>query len=105
MDSSLVSKIAIISVPKVRETVNMLLGWEEECTRLRLLADEEAELEGLIRERAAEGQDVSELQMALKVVGAKRGVLPSERLSDGRLVGQESEDQVPAYEEVSGAGR
>lgn len=87
----------------IRETVNMLFWWEEECTRLRLLNDEEGELETLIKERGEQGQDVSELEMAVRVVRAKREVLPSKRRSDGRVVGEEDEE-VPAYEEARGPG-
>ena len=66
IDSSLVSKIAIISVPKTRELVNMLFFWEEEVTRLRLLDDEIREIEGVIRERGEGASGIEELEMALK---------------------------------------
>ena len=100
------SKIAIISVPKVRECVNTLLWWEEEVTRLRLLGElrnaivESAGLEG------EKGAGSHELDMALRAVRARREVLPSRRLRDGTLMGEGSlgeeglgdEEAVPAYE-------
>jgi hypothetical protein len=88
-------------VPKTRELVNMLFFWEEEVTRLRLLDDEIREIEGVIRERGEGASGIEELEMALKAAQGKREVVPSKRLRDGTVVGEESggrEEELPAYE-------
>ena len=69
----------------------MLFFWEEEVTRLRLLQDEENEIEAAIREHG----ETDDLAMALKVVKGKRAILPSARLHDGTA---KKEDDLPGYE-------
>ncbi|KAH0551249.1 hypothetical protein GP486_007453, partial [Trichoglossum hirsutum] len=71
-------QVAIISLPKLRDLVDLLFFWEEEVVRLRFLKDEEAE----IREAMlALGEDDVDLKAALMVVQAKIRMLPS--LRDG----------------------
>ena len=96
IDKSLVSKIAIIPVPKQRELVNMLFWWEEELTRWRLLDEEEAEIVRSIGARDNGAQDgEAELQERLQVIEAKRRVVPSLRRADGSL--KVVEVQPPQY--------
>jgi hypothetical protein len=96
IDKSLVSKIGIIPVPKQRELVNMLFWWEEELTRWRLLDEEEAEIVKAISARDNGAQDgEAELQERLRVIEAKRGVVPSLRRADGSL--KTVEGQPPQY--------
>jgi hypothetical protein len=77
----------------------LLFFWEEEITRLRLLDQEEAEIEEVIKERGRNGgQGVGEredLETALKIVKAKRVMLPSQRTSDGTA---KREEVLPEYE-------
>lgn len=94
IDRSMVSKIAIISVPKQRELVNMLFFWEEECTRWRLLEQEESELVSSL-ENGVDGDGKIAAEEALKVVRAKRRVPPSLRDESGRVV--HGEEELPAY--------
>jgi len=89
IDKSLVSKIGIIFVPKQRELVNMLFWWEEELTRWRLLDEEEAEIVRSISARDNGTQDgEAELQERLRVIEAKRKVVPSLRRADGKPKGR-----------------
>ena len=91
INAALVSKIAIISVPKQRELVNMLFFWEEEVTRLKLLDQEETNIR-----QAIDGQGENEdLSMALQVVRRKRGMLPSMRKGNGS---SRREEVLPDYE-------
>ena len=86
IDRTLVSKIAIISVPKCRELVNMLFWWEEELTRWRLLDEEVREIEGVIDEGEGRGlEERAGLEERLAVVQAKKRVLPSLRRRDGTV--------------------
>lgn len=82
-----------------RSKVNLLFFWEEEIMRLRLLDVEEAEIEAVIKERDRNGgEGVGEredLETALKIVKAKRVMLPSQRTSDGTAKGEEV---LPEYE-------
>lgn len=96
IDQSFVSKIAIISVPKQRELVDMLFWWEEELTRWRLLDEEQAEIEGALTSHDGGSQnDEAELQERLRVIEAKRRILPSLRRSDGTL--KTTEERPPEY--------
>jgi hypothetical protein len=83
----------------MRELANMLFFWEEEVTRLRLLDDEIREIDELIRERGESEKGTEELEMTLKVVKGKRGVVPRKRMRDGTVVGEgsEGEEALPAY--------
>ncbi|GAM91531.1 hypothetical protein ANO11243_095830 [Dothideomycetidae sp. 11243] len=64
-----------ISMRTQKRLVGMLFFWEEECTRLRLLDEEEAEIAGLLK------QDPSskELEIHLQSVKMKKLLLPSQR--------------------------
>lgn len=89
IDRHLVSKIAIITVFKQRQLVNMLFFWEEELTRWRLLDEEQHEAKTAL-ERDPENTQASE---ALRVVAAKRRVLPSDRDEQGKG----REEALPSY--------
>ena len=75
IDASLVSKIAVISVPKQRELVNMLFFWEEEITRLRLLDTEEEEIKAAIGSHG----ETEDLSMALRKGGRVGGTTTGPR--------------------------
>jgi len=94
IDRSMVSKIAIISVPKQRELVNMLFFWEEECTRWRLLDMEERELVDRLGVGGVEGDERIAGEESLKVIMAKKRIPPSLRDESGRAVEGE---ELPAY--------
>lgn len=55
-------QIAVLSVPRQRELVNLLFWWEEECMRLRKLIDEEKDLKENIKaiEKQGSGEDGEE---------------------------------------------
>jgi hypothetical protein len=96
IDRSFVSKIGIIPVPKQRELVDMLFFWEEELTRWRLLDEEEVDVEGALTARSDSPQNSeAELQERLRVIEAKRRVVPSLRRADGSL--KVVEEQPPGY--------
>ncbi len=93
VDAKLVSKIAVISVPKVRELVNLLFFWEEEVRRLRMLMEEEDEVLGLLG-KIADGEDEKrELEVRLQGVRIRRAVVPSRRLASGEV-----KEELPGYE-------
>jgi len=94
IDRSMVSKIAIISVPKQRELVNMLFFWEEECTRWRLLEQEEASLVERMGIDEVDGGEKIHLEESLKIVRAKKRVVPSLRDEAGKTLGTED---LPGY--------
>ena len=74
----------------------MLFWWEEELTRWRLLDEEEAEIVRSISTRDNGAQDgEAELQERLRVIEAKRRVVPSSRRADGSL--KAAEEQPPQY--------
>jgi hypothetical protein len=76
----------------------MLFFWEEEVMRWRLLDEEQVEIEGAISARGGGGgsdADEAELQERLRVIEAKRRVLPSLRKSDGSL--KVTEERPPEY--------
>lgn len=86
IDRKLVSKIAIIFVPKQGELVNMLVFWEEECTRWRLLELEERELVGRLEGVGAEEDESIAVEESLKVVRAEKRIPPSLRDESGKAV-------------------
>lgn len=84
--SDLVNKIAIISTPKCRELVNLLFFWEEESTRWRLLCNEERELERTVQDGDTSEDERIHLYEALKIVAARKRILPSLRDESGELL-------------------
>ncbi|KAF2165708.1 hypothetical protein M409DRAFT_67076 [Zasmidium cellare ATCC 36951] len=104
IDRSMVKAMPNISVQKQRELVMLLFFWEEEITRWRLLEGEEAEIRGRLEEEGEwrEGARM-ELEHALRVVRAKKRVLPSLRDQSGRVF-QGGEERLPSYAEAR-AGR
>jgi len=73
---SFVHQMACISVHAQRKLVGILFFWEEECTRWKLLDQEEAEI---LQAMGHEGMDDRNLDMALRAVEMKRRLLPSQR--------------------------
>ena len=88
------NKVAIISVPKQRELVNMLFFWEEETVRWRLLRKEEARLEKTLTGLPDDSDERIAIEEGLKVVHAKKRVPPSLRDDSGH--GMEAD--LPGYE-------
>jgi hypothetical protein len=88
------NQIAIISVHAQRHLVGLLFFWEEECTRWRLLADEEREI---LRALDVEGCDRESLAVVLSGVEIRKGLLPSQRAEDTSNVGSGVGHSLPAY--------
>lgn len=106
IDRNMVKGMPMISVEKQRSLVMFLFFWEEEITRWRLLSAEEDEIRKTL-ESGAEGgrQGLSEgyrieLEEHLRVVQARKRVMPSLRDESGRVVQSEEEEQLPSYEEA-----
>lgn len=99
IDRNMLSEMPILGVVKQRDLIKLLFFWEEECTRWRLLGDEEKEIEQQLEaDDLAEGYKV-QLQEALKMVQAKKKVLPSLRDESGNVKAVQNE-QLPSYEEA-----
>lgn len=95
INRSMVSKVAIISVRKQKDLINMLFFWEEEITRWRLLGQEEGELMAQISLPEVDRDVKTVLEQQLQVVRATKRTPPSKRHEDGRII----EDELPSYEE------
>lgn len=95
IDRNFVNKIAVISVHKQRQLINMLFFWEEEITRWRLLGQEESELIAQINLPEVDHDVKAVLEQQLQVVRATKRTPPSKRHEDGRII----EDELPSYEE------
>lgn len=89
------SQLAIISVHAQRKLVGLLFFWEEECTRWKLLDEEEAEIQAVLEED--EGN--VDLQSALRAVRMKKQMLPSQRREGTANVGGRARDEeLPSYQ-------
>jgi len=76
-------QMAVLSVNRQRELINLLFWWEEETQRLRKLAEEERELNAMIEQD--EGRDremMDQLKFARERVRMKRRQRPSQRRPD-----------------------
>lgn len=78
----------------------LLFFWEEEITRWRLLGVEEKEIESKLREDGVSEGYRRELEGALRIVKARKRVLPSARDESGRVIGDEGEERLPSYAEA-----
>jgi hypothetical protein len=88
------SQLAVISVHAQRKLVGMLFFWEEECTRWKLLDEQEREILRAIEQEGAGNRD---LDVALEAVEMKKKLLPSKR---GEAVANVSEGEghtLPTY--------
>ena len=80
--SKFVHQLYFISVHAQRKCVGMLFFWEEEVIRLRLLDDEEKEIQSVLKDR--EGMDVpDDLRIALERVRKQKAMMPSDRERSG----------------------
>lgn len=70
------SQLAVISVHAQRKLVGLLFFWEEECTRWKLLDEEEGEILRAVEDEAESNMD---LTVALQAVELKKKMLPSKR--------------------------
>jgi hypothetical protein len=86
---------AVISVHAQRKLVGLLFFWEEECTRWKLLDQEEAEILKAIEDGNMENKD---LEMALQAVEMKKKLLPSQRAEHTANVTAGVGHDLPAYE-------
>jgi len=85
-------QVAIISVPRQRELVNLLFWWEEECQRLRKLVSEEKELsesiDGVLQQRNFGDDDSDNQHLSARLKFEREKVRmrirqrPSERRDD-----------------------
>lgn len=108
-------QVSIISVHAQRKLVGLLFFWEEECTRWKLLEQEEAEilramalgLEGADADAAAFGERQGygngdernrDLEMALRAVEMRRRMLPSQRGEGTANVSDGVGFVLPAYD-------
>lgn len=88
-----------ISVQKQKELVMLLFFWEEEITRWRLLSSEEEELQGRLREGGISHGFRMELEHTLRMVQAKKRILPSLRDQSGRVI-ETGDERLPSYAEA-----
>jgi hypothetical protein len=87
------NQFATISVHAQRKLIGMLFFWEEECTRWKLLGDEEAEI--LKALETNEGN--KDLATALEAVEMKKKLLPSQRGEATANVSQGKRHNLPSY--------
>jgi hypothetical protein len=80
IDNSIANRLAVISVHAQRKVVGLLFFWEEECTRWRLLDQEECEVRTAMAEH-----ETPELEVAMAAVQRKRLLLPSQRAGGNEL--------------------
>lgn len=66
------SQLAVISVHAQRKLVGLLFFWEEECTRWKLLDEEEAEIRALLDSEGEEMRSNVDLNCALEAVEMKK---------------------------------
>ncbi|CAK4032801.1 Hypothetical predicted protein [Lecanosticta acicola] len=99
IDRSMLSEMPILSIVKQRDLIKLLFFWEEECTRWRLLGEEEKELGEKLREEGLSREVEAELKTMLMFVRERKRVLPSVRDESGHVRRQEDE-QLPTYDEA-----
>ena len=93
IDKTMVNKIAIISVPKQRELVDLLFFWEEELVRWRLLCDAEKEASRRVAHCSVDGGDLEDAKMTLEKVRLEKRLPPSARDESG----QPKQGELPSY--------
>jgi len=87
------NQMAIISVHAQRKLVGLLFFWEEECTRWKLLDQEEREIIDALKTH--EGN--TDLQCALEAVRMKMKMLPSKRGEETANVAKGAGHELPVY--------
>ncbi|EME41768.1 hypothetical protein DOTSEDRAFT_73985 [Dothistroma septosporum NZE10] len=111
INRNMVKEMPVISVTKQRMLVMLLFFWEEELTRWRLLCSEEREVRQRLGEGALSRTYRGELEFALKMVLAKKRVIPSQRDQSGQVfeggAGEpgEEEEELPTYAEARADAR
>ncbi len=88
-----VSQMAMISVHAQRKLVGLLFFWEEECTRWKLLDQEEREILNALKQN--EGN--IDLECALEAVRMKMKLLPSKRGESTTNIVQGAGHELPSY--------
>jgi hypothetical protein len=103
------SQLAVISVHAQRKLVGLLFFWEEECTRWKLLDEEEREILSVLRSTEVGGVDAVEgvetgendldLRVALAQVEMRKRMLPSRRREGTANVGNGvgMGEELPSY--------
>lgn len=99
IDRSMVKTMPVISAEKQRELVMLLFFWEEESTRWRLLNSETDEIRQKLAEEGLSDSYRIELGETLKILEARKRVLPSLRDQSGRVMCMDDE-QLPTYDEA-----
>lgn len=88
------NQLAVISVHAQRKLVGMLFFWEEECTRWKLLDEQEREILRALEQEGAGNQDLS---VALEAVEMKKKMLPSKRAEAVANVSEGRGHTLPTY--------
>jgi len=91
---SFANQVAVISIHAQRKLVGMLFFWEEECTRWKLLDQEEKEILEALETCESHG----DLELALEAVEMKRKMLPSERGEGTANVVSGRGHELPSYD-------
>ena len=108
INRTIVKEMPVISVTKQRMLVMLLFFWEEEVVRWRLLSSEESEIRQRLREDGLSQGYRAELEYAMKMVLAKKRVLPSMRDRSGMVLdggAVEEEEVLPTYAEARADAR
>lgn len=88
-------QLSCISVHAQRKLVGLLFFWEEECTRWKLLDQEESEI---LQAMGQQGMDDRNLDMALRAVEMKKRLLPSKRAeATANINGSGIGHELPGY--------
>ncbi|USW58706.1 hypothetical protein Slin15195_G120250 [Septoria linicola] len=74
-----IHNLAIIPAKQQKQVIDLLFWWEEECSRLRKLNDEEAELTGLVMDSTMPSEQRDMYRQLLLRVRNKKAATPSER--------------------------
>jgi hypothetical protein len=93
INKGFVSQMAMISVHAQRKLVGLLFFWEEECTRWKLLDQEEKEILDALKQN--EGN--MDLECALEAVRMKMKLLPSKRGEATANIVQGAGHELPCY--------
>jgi hypothetical protein len=89
-----VKQLAFISAQMQRRLVSLLFFWEEECTRWKLLLQEESEILNVMGHQHVDNDD---LDFALRAVEMKKVLLPSLRAEATANISQGVGHELPGY--------
>jgi hypothetical protein len=92
ISSHFVRQLSIISLHAQRRLIGLLFFWEEECTRWKLLDQEQSDIL-----TAMSYTDSDDLELALRAVEMKRVLLPSRRAESTANVSRGVGHELPLY--------